>query len=88
MKRSAAVLAATIAMVLGGEAASLEGAERTKRVCRERVSLRHAPAGVRIGYLHRGDRVIVVTYARRRHWAYVLSGQGYGWLLTRALCRR
>jgi hypothetical protein len=57
-------------------------------VCRDRVSLRHAPGGVRIGYLHRGDRVIVVVYARRNRWAYVISASGDGWLLTRALCRR
>jgi hypothetical protein len=88
MKRGAAVFAATVTIVLGGDAATLQGAKRTERVCRDRVSLRHAPAGVRIGWLHRGDRVLVVTYARRRHWAYVISKSGHGWLLTRALCRR
>jgi hypothetical protein len=59
-----------------------------QRVCRDRVSLRHAPGGVRIGYLYRGDRVIVALYARRHRWAYGISVNGYGWLLTNALCRR
>jgi hypothetical protein len=63
-------------------------AERAQRVCRDRVSLRHAPGGVRIGYLYRGDRVIVALYARRHRWAYGISVNGYGWLLTSALCRR
>jgi hypothetical protein len=63
-------------------------AERAHTVCRDRVSLRHAPGGVTIGYLYRGDRVIVTLYARRHRWAYGIGADGYGWLLTRALCRR
>jgi hypothetical protein len=65
-------------------------AKRTaaQKVCRDRVSLRHAPAGVTIGFLRRGARVIVTLYARRHRWAYVLSADGHGWLLTSALCRR
>ena len=61
---------------------------RTHRVCRDTVSLRHAPAGVTIGYLHRGDRVIVTLYARRHRWAFGISTAGHGWLLTSALCPR
>jgi hypothetical protein len=87
MKRSAAVFAMTLTMTLAGGLAA-DAAERAQRVCRDRISLRHAPGGVRIGYLHRGDRVIVVVYARRNRWAYVISTSGDGWLLTRALCRR
>jgi hypothetical protein len=62
--------------------------KRTYRVCRDTVSLRHAPAGVKIGSLRRGTRVIVTLYARRHRWAYVLSAEGHGWLLTSGLCRR
>ena len=70
--------------------AGVVAAERAaaQRVCRDRVSLRHAPAGVRIGYLQRGDRVIATQYARRHRWAFGISANGHGWLLTSALCRR
>jgi hypothetical protein len=60
-------------------------AKRTK-VCRDRLTLRHAPAGVTIGYLYRGDRVIVSLYARRHRWAYVVAARGNGWVLRNGLC--
>jgi hypothetical protein len=92
MKRSsarrqatAAVLVALAVAIAGPNAAQ---AKRVEKVCRERASLRHAPAGVPIGYLYRGDRVIVALYARRHRWVYAISARGDGWLLARALCRR
>ena len=98
MKRTAAFVMVTLTVMLGTDvtsrgapaspaSADAAAADRTQRVCRDRVSLRHAPAGVRVGYLYRGDRVIVVLYARRKRWAYVISTRGNAWLLTRALCR-
>jgi hypothetical protein len=72
----------------GVVAAERAAAKLAQEVCHDRVSLRHAPAGVRIGYLYRGDRVIVTQYARRHRWAFGVSANGYGWLLTSALCRR
>jgi hypothetical protein len=62
--------------------------KRTYRVCRDTVSLRHAPTGARIGSLRRGTRVIVTLYARRHRWAYVLSAEGHGWVLTSGLCHQ
>lgn len=82
-----AILILVLVAVLSADAPAAS-AKRTYSVCRDSVSLRHAPAGVTIGYLHRGDRVIVTLYARRHRWAYAISASGYGWLLTRSLCRR
>jgi hypothetical protein len=63
------------------------GARSTKRtICRAETALRYSPGGVEIGRLQRGDRVIVVDYARRKRWAYVLSGRGSGWVVVRAFC--
>jgi hypothetical protein len=59
-----------------------------RTVCRDRISLRNVPAGVTIGYLQRGERVIVTVYARRHRWAYAITLAGQGWLLTSGLCRR
>jgi hypothetical protein len=72
----------------GSNRTTATAAERTQRICRDRASLRHAPGGVVIGYLFRGDRVIVTVYARRHRWAYGIGARGHGWLLTSALCRR
>jgi hypothetical protein len=86
-RRAMVAVVVTLALTLSSCSQALAD-RRTYRVCRHAVSLRHAPAGVTIGYLHRGDRVIVTLYARRHRWAFGISAAGQGWLLTSALCRR
>jgi hypothetical protein len=82
----AAVIVTLVLTLSSCSQALAEG--RTYRVCRDTVSLRHAPAGVTIGHLDRGARVIVTLFARRHRWAFGVSTAGYGWLLTSALCHR
>jgi hypothetical protein len=86
-RRTMAAVIVILAVALSTSSQALAG-KRTYRVCRDTVSLRHAPAGARIGLLRRGTRVIVTLYARRHRWAYVLSAEGHGWVLTSGLCRR
>jgi hypothetical protein len=82
-----AAVIVTLAVTLSSCSQAL-AERRTYNVCRDTVGLRHAPAGATIGYLHRGDRVIVTLYARRHRWAFGISTGGHGWLLTSSLCRR
>jgi hypothetical protein len=92
MKRGTArrrtMAAVIVALVVLATFSQALAESRTYKVCRDSVSLRHAPAGVTIGFLRRGARVIVTLYARRHRWAYVLSAEGHGWVLTGGLCRR
>jgi hypothetical protein len=68
---------------------SPSGAARSKKrtICRDQTALRYSPGGPETGRLQRGDRVVLVDYARRKRWAYVLSARGNGWVVTRAFCR-
>ena len=82
----AALAAAALTLTLPAGPAS--AGQDSARICRERTTLRYSPGGARIGELHRRDRVIIVAYARRHGWAYVISRAGQGWVVTAALCKR
>jgi hypothetical protein len=93
MRRTGALAAlACVAVLAAGSAVpnAATGAGHEVRTICSRTQLRQT-AGIQAipgPVLRRGDRVIVVRYAKRRRWAYVVARNGQGWIRSSALCRR
>ena len=60
----------------------------TRTLCVDMVALRDSPSGYAVGYLHRPQRLYVLTDSTNHRWVLVRAARGglTGWILRGALC--
>ncbi|WP_445152118.1 SH3 domain-containing protein [Baekduia sp. Peel2402] len=89
-RRARAAIVLTIAaLALAHGAPSASAAARTVTICAPRVTLYESPGGAKVGILHAGDRVRVLTRGAHKPWWRVVAAFGTrGWLRSSAICGR
>lgn len=83
----ASALAVAFACAAPAAATAKPPAPPTRALCVDRVTVRDAPYGYAIGYLHRPQRLAVYGRPIER-WVLIRARDGLtGWIPERSLCR-
>ncbi|WP_027008261.1 SH3 domain-containing protein [Conexibacter woesei] len=85
--RRGALAAVAVSAALCASPAVAAASPRSAVVCVAAVGMYETPGGARVGVLHRGDRVRVVTVGADDPWWRVAAAFGTrGWVRESALC--
>ena len=58
-----------------------------RALCDDMVAVRDSPSGYAVGYLHRPQRLAVLTDSANHRWVLIRARGGLtGWILRGALC--
>jgi hypothetical protein len=86
MRCAVAALAATTALA-GAWAAPAAAQPRVRMVCARQSRVLSTPGGLVVGFLARGNPVILLARTRNRYWAEVRAAHSIvGWIHSHDLC--